>query len=420
VQFLEFGKHAVRTTMHGNRQYWIWMAFLTVVMLTGAYAYFLQLRDGLDVTGMNDHVSWGLYIANFTFLVGMASAVVMLVLPAYMLNVVEFSRAVLLAFAMGVAALVMSLAFVVVDIGNPLASWHLIPIIGILNFPGSLLAWDVLLLNGHLALSVVIPFYILYAKYTGRELPKSSYLPYMYLAVISAVSLHMVTAFLLSGLPARPFWNNALLGPRFLASAFTAGPAFILLMLLFVRSHSKYDVAQSVFSKLAIITAVAAQINFDMLASELFYKFYSPTHHGINARYLFFGLGEHNALVPWVWSAIGINAVATIALLFERVRNNMRLLSIACVMLFIGIYIEKGMGLVIPGFIPSPLGEIVEYSPTFAELAITAAIWAFGFALLTILIRVSLPIELGEVRSPMLAAKREAVTTNAEVPAHAV
>ncbi|MEE8362412.1 MAG: NrfD/PsrC family molybdoenzyme membrane anchor subunit, partial [Gemmatimonadales bacterium] len=215
----------------GGRRYHLWMGSLTLIMLVGAYAYSVQLRYGLGVTGMSDHVSWGLYISNFTFLVGLAAAAMMLVLPAYILGDVDFGRAVLMAEAVAVAALVMVLAFVVVDLGNPLGSWHLTPVIGYLNWPSSLLAWDVLVLNGYLAINLAIPFYILYSRFTGREPDKRKYIPWMYIAVTWAVSIHLVTAFLLAGLPARPFWNTALLGPRFLASAFTAGPAFVIVLL---------------------------------------------------------------------------------------------------------------------------------------------------------------------------------------------
>jgi Ni/Fe-hydrogenase subunit HybB-like protein len=224
----------------------------------------------------------------------------------------------------------------------------------------------------------------------------------MYIAVMWAVSIHLVTAFLLAGLPARPFWNTALLGPRFLASAFTAGPAFVIVLLWFIRRETKYEIADGAFKKLAVITTVAAQINLVMLISELFYKFYSPTHHGINARYLFFGLGEHHALVPWIWTAIGLNVLATVALMIHPLRRNPRWLMPACVILFVAIWIEKGIGLVVPGFIPSPLGEIVEYKPTWVELSVTAGIWALGLFVLTVLVRVALPIELGDARSPYL------------------
>jgi len=393
---------ALDSATSGSRRYHLWMGTLTIIMLVGAFAYSVQLRYGLGVTGMNDHVSWGLYISNFTFLVGLAAAAMMLVLPAYILRDVDFARAVLMAEAVAVAALVMCLAFVVVDIGNPLGGWHMVPGIGFLNWPRSLLAWDVLVLNGYLALNLAIPFYILYSRFSGRQPDKKKYIPWMYVAVMWAVSIHLVTAFLLAGLPARPFWNTALLGPRFLASAFTAGPAFVILLLWWIRRETKYDISDGVFSKLALVTTVAAQINLVMLGSELFYKFYSPTHHGINARYLFFGLDGHNALVPWIWTAIVLNALATIALMIHPIRRNPHWLMLACAVLFVSIWVEKGLGLVVPGFIPSPLGEIVEYTPSLVELGVTAGIWALGMFVLTVLVRVALPIELGEVRSPYI------------------
>jgi molybdopterin-containing oxidoreductase family membrane subunit len=393
---------ALDSATSGGRRYHVWMGSLTFVMLVGGYAYGVQLRDGLAVTGMSDHVSWALYISNFTFLVGVAAAAMMLVLPAYVLRDVDFRQAVLIAEGVAVSAILMCLAFVVVDLGNPLASWHLIPGIGLLNFPRSLLAWDVVVLNGYLALNLGIPFYILYAHYSGRRPHKSAYLPFVYLSVFWAVSIHLVTAFLLAGLPARPFWNTALLGPRFLASAFTAGPAFMIVLLGFIRHETEYEISEGTFHKLAMITTVAAQINLVMLASELFYKFYSPTHHGANARYLYFGLEGHDALVPWVWSAIGINVVVTVWLTAHPLRHDPRWLMPACVLLFVAIWIEKGMGLVIPGFVPSPLGEIVEYSPSWVEFAVTAGIWAMGLFVLTVLVRVALPIEMGQVRSPHL------------------
>jgi Ni/Fe-hydrogenase subunit HybB-like protein len=399
---------ALRSAATGGPQYRVWLASLTLVMVAGGYAYSVQLRDGLAVTGMNDHVSWGLYISNFTFLVGMAAAAMLLVLPAYILKDVDFTRAVLVAEAVAVAALVMCLTFVVVDIGNPSAAWHLMPVVGHLNLPSSLLAWDVVVLNGYLALNLGIPLYILYSRFTGRSPDRRKYLPWMYIAVMWAVSIHLVTAFLLAGLPARPFWNTALLGPRFLASAFTAGPAVMILLLWFIRRETGYAINDGVFRKLALVTTFAAQINLVMLLSEVFYKFYSPTHHGINAKYLFFGLGEHGALVPWIWLAVLLNAGATIALSIHPLRRDPRSLMVACVVLFVAIWVEKGIGLVIPGFVPSPLGEIVEYMPTWVELMVTAGVWSLGLFVLTVLVKVALPIEMGTLRLEPARQSRQA------------
>ena len=398
-----FLSSALRAATTGGRGYHAWMGCLTAVMLIGGYGYLYQANHGLGVTGMNDHVSWGLYISNMAFLVGVAAAAVILVMPAYVLHDVDFSRAVLMAEGVAVSALVMCLGFVMANSpGYPWKWWRLMPVIGLLNWPDSMFAWDVIALNGYLVLNLTIPFYILYSHFVGREPSKKKYVPFIYLSVVWAVSIHLITAFLFAAPPSRPLWNSPLLGPRFLASAFTAGPAFMILLLGFIRSASKYPISDVALSKLATVTTVAAQINLVMLFSDLVFEFRFPTHHSLSARYLFFGIGEHHALVPWIRTAIGLNVLATVVLMIHPLRRNPRWLMPACATLFVGIWIEKGIGLVIPGFIPSPLGEIVEYTPTWVELCVTAGIWALGLFVLTVLVRVALPIELGDVRSPYL------------------
>lgn len=389
-----FFRDFLRWSVSGSWKYHLWMGILTLFMAVGTYAYTIQVREGLSVTGMNDYVSWGLYISNFTFLVGIAAAAVMLVLPAYILKDVDFTRAVLIGEGLAVTALVMCLAFVMVDMGGPHKLWHMIPKIGYFNWPQSMLAWDVIVLNGYLALNVLIPFYILYNHYKGRSPDKRKYVPFVILSVFWAVSIHMVTAFLYAGLPSRPYWNNALLGPRFLASAFAGGPALMIIILTFISSQTRFRIAKETINKLALIVAVAAQINLVMLGSELFKEFYSPTHHSISATYLFFGLDGKNALVPIIWTSIFLNVLATLMFTFHKTRQNTNTLLIASFVLFVAIWLEKGMGLVVPGFIPSPLGEIVEYFPTWIEIAVTVGIWALGCFVFTLLIKAALRIEL--------------------------
>jgi len=406
--FGRFVKDGIRVATHGNTTYHIWMGTLTLLMLAATYAYSIQIQEGLIVTGMNDRISWGLYISNFTFLVGVAAAAVMLILPTYILKDVDFKQAVLIGEGLAVAALLMCLAFVVIDLGGPARAWHLIPVIGYFNFPNSLLAWDVIVLNGYLILNVTIPFYILFCHYKGIEPKKSIYLPGVFLSVFWAVGIHLVTAFLYAGLPARPFWNSSLLGPRFLASAFAAGPALIILILGFVRKHSDFKVSDNALQKIALIVTVAAQINLVMLFSELFKEFYAPTHHSQSATYLFFGLEGKGSLVPWIWTGITFNVIATIMLTVHFIRGNFRLLKLACGLLFVGIWIEKGLGLIVPGFIPGPWGKVVEYSPSWIEILITLGVWAFGAFVFTALAKVTIAIETGKLRyknaSEMLAS----------------
>ncbi len=395
----EFFVDALDEATHGSRAYHIWMATLTLLMCCGAYAYSTQLSQGLSVTGMHDHVSWGLYISNFTFLVGVAAAAVVLVLPTYVLHDVAFKKAVLIGEAMAVAAVVMAIGFVVVDVGGPARLWHVTPMIGVFNWPQSLLAWDIVVLNVYLVINVTVPFYILFSHYRNQEPNPRFYVPAMLMSILWAVSLHLVTAFLFAGLAARPHWNNALMGPRFLATAFTAGPALMILVLQVISRQTEYKIRPETIRKMALVVTVAAQITVVMTISEMFKEFYFPTHHSMSSQYLFFGLHGHHALRVWIWSAISIIVVATAILTVHKLRHNPWTLNLACVLLFIGILIEKGLGTVVPGFIPENWGKIHEYVPTTTELVVSAGIWAGGAFLFTILAKVGVAVELGEIRA---------------------
>lgn len=396
--FISLVKDSLNIITTGSLKYHLWMGFLTLIMLIGMYCYSIQLEHGLSVTGMTDRVSWGLYISNFTFLVGVAAAAVMLVMPTYILKDIDFKQAVLIGEGLAVAALIMCLAFVVADMGGPAVLWHMIPGLGVFNFPNSMLAWDVVVLNGYLFLNISIPFYILFRHYQGKESNPKVYIPGSILSVFWAVGIHLVTAFLYQGLQARPFWNNALLGPRFLASAFAAGPALIILVLAIIRSNTTFIIKDKTIKKIAIIVTVAAQINLIMLISELFKEFYFPTHHSESAYYLFFGLDGKTALLPWIWTAISLNVFATVLLTFHKLRNNYKVLYTACFMLFVAIWIEKGFGLIVPGFIPGPYGKIAEYTPTGIEIGVTIGIWALGAFIFTMLAKTAIEIETGKLR----------------------
>ena len=394
---LAFIRDGVWSMFRGGRGYWLWLGLLGVVIAAGALAYGVQLRDGLIVTGMSDQVSWGFYIANFAFLVGIAAAAVLLVIPAYIFHRKDIKSVVLIGEGLAVAAVLSAMLFVVVDLGRPDRALHMLPIIGSLNFPQSMLAWDVLVLNGYLALNLAIPFYVHYCHYQGREPNPRAYFPFVVLAIFWAISIHTVTAFLFSANTARPFWNIALLGPRFIATAFVSGPALIIIVLQLIRRYTSYPVPSSVIDTLALIMTVALQISLFFIGVELFTDFYNEGAHAASVRYLYFGLEGMNALVPWIWSALAMNLVAVVILTIHPLRRQRRFLNIACVLAFFGIWIEKGMGFVVPGFIPTPLGEVFEYSPTAVELVLSAGIWAFGALVFTLLARASIAIETGAV-----------------------
>jgi Ni/Fe-hydrogenase subunit HybB-like protein len=394
--YLIFLGRCARTAVEGDWRYYAWVGFLLAVSLLGLNAYAKQFTHGLIVTGMSDQVSWGVYIANFTFLVGVAAAAVMLVIPVYIYKNEELHDLVIFGELLAVAAILMCLAFVTVDLGRPDKAWHLIPGIGKFNFPGSMLSWDVIVLNGYLLLNLHICGYLLYSRYKGRKPSKWFYIPFVFIGIVWAVSIHTVTAFLYVGLGGRPFWNSAIVGPRFIASAFTAGPALIILALQVIRRVTDYRVTDKALLTLRSIVQVSMIINVFLLINEVFKEFYTDSLHVASATYLFFGLHGFSGLVPWIWTAIAFNLTAMVLLILP-VSKSLKWLDVACVLAIVGIWIEKGMGLVIPGFVPTPLGEIVEYLPTLNETLISLGIWAFGILAYTIFLRMAIPILQGRL-----------------------
>jgi molybdopterin-containing oxidoreductase family membrane subunit len=290
--------------------FYAWMTFLTLLTFVGAYAYAEQFARGLAITGMTDQVSWGLYIANFTFIVGLAAAAVMLVIPAYVYHNKAVHDIVILGELLAIAAIVMCLLFVNVDLGRPDRFWHLLPPIGKFNFPISMLSWDVVVLLGYLVLNVYICAYLLFVDYLGTKPNRLIYIPFVFIAIFWAISIHTVTAFLYVGLSGRPFWNAAIVAPRFIGSAFTAGPGFMFITFQIIRYYTNYKISDEALQLLRQIVTISLLINLFLVGCEAFKEFYAESTHASSARYLFFGLHGHNTLVPWIWFAISIESIA--------------------------------------------------------------------------------------------------------------
>jgi len=390
---------SLRLIFRGNRYYWAWIAFLLTLIGAGTFAYVGQVRHGLIISNMRDPVSWGFYIGNFTFLVGIAAAAIMLVIPAYIYHWKPIKEIALFGELLAISALVMCLGFVLVDIGRPDRFWHIIPFVGLLNFPHSLLAWDVLVLNAYLLLNWFVVTYLIYSAYHERPYSKRIVHPLVLLSIPMAVSIHTVTAYLYNGLAARPYWNSAILAPRFLASAFCSGPAILLILLQIVRKTTSLEVKDEAIHKIAELMAYTMGFNLFLTAAEAFKEFYSSTEDLVFMRYLYLGLDGHNTLVPYAWVSVGFALVAFLLFLIPRTRKNWVTLNIGCLLIYASVYIEKGMSLIIPGLTPDTLGEIYEYRPSLTELFVAAGIFSVGFLVFTLMLKVAIPIVLGQFTS---------------------
>jgi Ni/Fe-hydrogenase subunit HybB-like protein len=395
-QLTSFATDYTRYVLTGGTKFYAWMGSLAVLILGMMYVFYLQNTDGLIVTGMTSQIHDGLYFANLVFLVGVAAGAVTIVFPAYVYHHEGMHKVTVLGEMLAITAVIMVMMFVFAHMGRPDRLWHMIPPWGIYSF-SSMLGWDVMVLNGYLFLNFICGFYYLWVKYTGKVNNKW-FMPLVYVSIVWALSIHTVTAFLISTMPARPMWFHSMMPIRFIVTAFAAGPCLIILAFLIVRKNTKFWIEDSAINLLSTIVTWCLGLAIFLTMSEIVVELYARTEHANGLYYLMFGLHGLTGLVPWFWSSVFLMLTSFVLFLIPSVRTNYKLLPILCVMTFTGIWIEKGMGLIVPGFIPSPIGEVTEYYPTFVEVLMTLGIWAFGFFILTILLKGAIGILQGDIK----------------------
>jgi molybdopterin-containing oxidoreductase family membrane subunit len=375
---------------YGSKRYWMLLLVFGGLAAVGGLAYLKQYFYGLGITGMGRDISWGVYIAQFTFLVGVAASAVMVVLPYYLHDYKKFGKIVVLGEFLAISAVAMCILFIMADMGKPER------VLNVLRYPtlNSVMFWDMLVLSGYLGLNILCGWVALESE--RKDVPPPKWIkPFIYLSIPWAVSIHTVTAFLYAGLPGRHFWLTAIMAPRFLASAFAGGPALLILLALILRKYTRLDAGKEAIGKLAVIVTYAAIINAFFLGLEVFTAFYSNIPgHKRTFSFLYGTLeGTKGNLVPWMWTSAFLGVVAILMLLAPSTRENYGRLALACGLLFVSLWIDKGIGLVLGGFVPSPLEHVVEYHVTFIEFLITAGIWGAGFLVLTVLYKVAVAVK---------------------------
>jgi Ni/Fe-hydrogenase subunit HybB-like protein len=372
----------------GSRKYWSWIAFLLLLIGMAFLFYLRQFSQGLAITGLSRNITWGLYIAQFTFFVGVAASAVMVVLPYYLHDVKQFGKITILGEFLAVSAVTMCMLFIFVDMGQPTR------VLNVMRYPSprSVMFWDFVSLTGYLLINAVISLVMLSSERQGVHPPRWIK-PVIILSIPWAVSIHTVTAFLYSGLPGRTFWLTAILAPRFLASAFASGPSLLILLCLLLRRLTSFDCGREAIRKLGVIVAYAMSVSVFFVLLEVFTVFYSNRPEEVeHFKYVFVGLDGERHLAHWMWVSIALGVIALVLLLVPKLRNNEKVLAAAALCVFGSLWIEKGMGLIVGGFVPTPLGEVRRYAPTLPEWGIVTGIWAIGALMITVFYKITVSV----------------------------
>jgi len=372
----------------GSRRYGVLVAILLALFGMGVYFYLRQLEYGLGLTGMSRDVSWGLYISQFTFLVGIAASAVMVVLPYYLHDYKAFGRITILGEFLAIAAVIMCFTFIFVNLGQPSR------VLYVMFYPSftSVLFWDMVVVSVYLVLNVITGWTVLSSVKEGVP-PPAWVKPFIYLSIPWAISIHTVTAFIYAGMPGRSFWLTAIMAPRFLAAAFSSGPALLILLCFVLRRYGGFDAGRDAIQAMAKIVTYAFIATIFFVVVELWTVFYSQVPDDMeHYRFLFVGLDGYNTIAHWMTVAVIAAAAALLLLINPWTRTKDSFLAMACVLVFLSLWIEKGLGLMVTGFTPSPLGHLTRYTPTGPEVAIAIGIWAMGFLIITVLYKIFLSV----------------------------
>ncbi|MBW2400089.1 MAG: polysulfide reductase NrfD [Deltaproteobacteria bacterium] len=393
---MAFTFYAARKMLLGGSAYYLWLVCLGVLIAVGITGYHEQFVHGHIVTNMRDPVPWGIFIGTYAFLVGVAAAAMALAVPGYVYHWKPIKDIVVLGEIIAISAVIMCILFVMADLGHPERFWHLLPIVGKPNLPSSMIGMNVMILNGYLVLNIVIVSYFLYCSYVDRPYNKVLFMTLMLLSIPAAISIHTTTAFIFNVLPARPYWNSAILVPRFIATALCAGPALMVLAFQILRKVAKINIEDEALNKIVEMMVIVLFVNLLLFFAEVVTEFRSATAHTIHMQYYFTGIGGHVGLVTWAWSGAACNITAFFLLLIPKTRKNRIIMNLSCALVFVGVFIEKGIGLVLPGFTPGTLGELYEYSPSRVEVMIAIGIVGVGTLVFTLLSRVAIPLTFSE------------------------
>lgn len=397
MKIFEFALYSILEAVRGGRRYYAWLTFLSMLIAIGLLGYSEQAVHGHIVSGMRDPVPWGVFIGTYAFFVGIAAAAVALVVPGYVYGWKPIKEIVILGEILAISAVTICILLVMADLGHPERFWHLLPLVASPNLPSSMIAANVLILNGYLVLNVVTVTYLLYRSFIGRPYNQKLFITLIFVSIPMAISIHATTAFIFNVLPSRPYWNSAILVPRFIATALCAGPALMILAFQALRRAAGLSIKDEALFKIAEMMTHVMFVNLLLFVAEVITEYRSATHHTIHIQYYFEGIGANIGIVGWAWFGVICSTSAFALFLFPRIRNSFVGMNVGCVLVFVGVFIEKGIGLILPGLTPGLLGEFYPYSPSSVEIMILIGVAGAGVLVFTLLTKIAIPLALRDL-----------------------
>ena len=303
----------------------IGVGVLAAIMVIGFCAYLFQLTQGLCVTGMSNGVSWGLYITCFMFFVGLSAGGLIVASSAHVFGIESFKRVSMPAVITSTVCILCAGAFILIDLGGIQRIWNMFIH---LNFT-SPLAWDMCVITTYLVINVLDIIWL--RRGDERKVKMLSYV-----ALPVAILVHSVTAWIF-GLQVAKEWYTAIMAPIFVASAMDSGLALLLLALMGLNKSGVFKVENKLISSLAGLLAVCIAVDAFFIGCECLTMAY-PGAKGAEALTVM----ASGITAPFFWiEIIGGLLVPFLLMVFAKNRANMKLVSVACVLVVLGVFCKR-------------------------------------------------------------------------------
>lgn len=360
-----------------------------IVTVVGIGLWVWQLTQGLVVTNMRNLDSWGVYITNFMFLVGLSAGGLIISSAPKLFGVKGFGGISKVAIWTSICCTVLAMGFVIVDLGNPLRIWELF-VYGNLSSP---LLWDVIVLFLYLIISIIYLWAILRVE-KGRG-SQGSLRVLSAIAFITAILVHSVTAWIFGLQQGHEMWYTALLAPWFVTSALVCGTALVMVVVVALRKVGYMELAQENLVKMAKLLGIFLCVDLYFFACDLLTAGF-PGGEGTQVVSML----TTGPLAGFFWAQIILSVLAIVIVFIPKLRST-PLLVVASLAAIVAIFCKR-VQLLVGGFqIPNldyagPLStsstsnwvngigvyDSLIYSPSIIEVGVTLGVVGLGALLL--------------------------------------